>query len=50
MNYKKFEQSRKILNNLEWEKAMKEMGVSQTISNEELGARKALQQEFGGVY
>lgn len=47
MNYIKQKQA---MNNSEWEKAMKDMGVSQTISNEEIGARKALQQEFGGVY
>ncbi len=35
------------MNNLEWEKAMKEMGVSQTISNEEIGARKELMRRFG---
>lgn len=45
MNYTKQKQA---LSNLEWERAMKDMGVSQTISNEELGASRALNREMEG--
>ena len=45
MNYTKQKQA---LSNLEWERAMKDMGVSQTISNEELGQQRALKHEMEG--